>query len=49
MVTVVGAGGQALQPGGDPVSLLERLAKLRESGAITDEEFQQQKARILGS
>jgi hypothetical protein len=48
MVTVVG-GGQVVQPGGDPVSLLERLAKLRESGAITEEEFQQQKARILGT
>jgi hypothetical protein len=49
MVTVVGAGGQSVQPGGDPVSLLERLAKLRESGALTDQEFEQQKARILGT
>jgi hypothetical protein len=49
LVTVAGAGGQAVQPGGDPVSLLERLAKLRESGAITEDEFQQQKARILGT
>jgi hypothetical protein len=49
MVTVVGAGGQAVQPGADSVSLLERLAKLHESGAITDEEFEQQKAKILGT
>jgi hypothetical protein len=28
---------------------LERLAKLREQGVLTDEEFQAQKARILGS
>jgi hypothetical protein len=28
---------------------LERLAKLHESGALTDEEFAAQKARILGS
>ena len=49
MVTVVGAGGQAAQPGADSVSLLERLAKLHESGAITDEEFEQQKAKILGT
>jgi hypothetical protein len=35
--------------GGDSVAELERLAKLRDSGALTDAEFQQQKARILGS
>lgn len=34
--------------GGDTVAELERLAKLRESGALTDAEFEQQKARILG-
>ncbi len=33
---------------GDSVEALERLAKLRESGALTDAEFEQQKARILG-
>ena len=38
------------QPGADSVSLLERLAKLHESEqAITDEEFAQQKAKILGT
>jgi hypothetical protein len=35
--------------GGDTVADLERLAKLRDSGALTDAEFEQQKARILGS
>jgi hypothetical protein len=35
--------------GGDSVAELERLAKLRDSGALTEAEFQQQKARILGS
>ncbi|MBA3300842.1 MAG: SHOCT domain-containing protein [Thermoleophilaceae bacterium] len=35
--------------GGDSIAALERLAKLRDSGALTDAEFQQQKARILGS
>ena len=34
--------------GVDPVAELERLAKLKESGALTDSEFEQQKARILG-
>lgn len=34
---------------GDSVADLERLAKLRDSGALTDAEFEQQKARILGS
>jgi Short C-terminal domain len=34
--------------GGDAVAELERLAKLKESGALTDSEFEQQKAKILG-
>ncbi|MDO8209010.1 SHOCT domain-containing protein [Conexibacter sp. CPCC 206217] len=42
-----GAGGA---PGGDDETLsrLERLAKLREQGVLTDEEFATQKRRILG-
>ncbi len=39
-----GGGGD-----GDSIAELERLAKLRDSGALTDSEFEQQKARILGS
>jgi len=35
--------------GGDHVAELERLAKLRDSGALTDAEFEQQKAKILSS
>ena len=35
--------------GGDHIAALERLAKLRDSGALTDAEFEQQKAKILGS
>jgi hypothetical protein len=34
--------------GGDRISQLERPAKLREQGALTDSEFQAEKARILG-
>ena len=33
----------------DRVAQLERLARLKESGALTDEEFEREKARILGS
>jgi hypothetical protein len=33
----------------DHLKELERLAKLRDSGALTDAEFEQQKARVLGS
>lgn len=32
----------------DTVSKLERLAKLHESGAISDEEFQEAKKKVLG-
>jgi len=56
---VRGAGGAAAPSGapaqtpssggGDSVAELERLAKLKESGALTDAEFEQQKAKILGS
>ncbi|MEO7397440.1 MAG: SHOCT domain-containing protein [Ilumatobacteraceae bacterium] len=38
------AGSNAI----DSVALIERLAKLKESGALSEAEFQQQKARILG-
>jgi Short C-terminal domain len=32
----------------DPISQIERLAALHESGALSDAEFEQQKRRILG-
>lgn len=36
-------------PALDPVGQLERLVKLRDDGALSAEEFQTQKARILGA
>jgi hypothetical protein len=33
----------------DPIAQLERLAKLRDTGVLTEEEFAQQKARVLGT
>jgi Short C-terminal domain len=48
-------GGEGFSPapapsdGDDSVAELERLAKLRDSGALSDAEFEQQKAKILGS
>jgi Short C-terminal domain len=34
--------------GHDRISQLERIAKLREQGALTESEFQAEKTRILG-
>ena len=42
MRTPGAAGGQP-----DPIEQLEKLAELRQSGALTDAEFEQQKQRIL--
>jgi hypothetical protein len=49
---------QAMQPGGmagfaspaqqDPVDKLEKLQALKEKGALTDSEFEAQKAKLLG-
>jgi Short C-terminal domain len=41
-----GAGAGGGQP--DPIEQLEKLDQLRKSGALTDEEFEQQKRRVLG-
>ena len=47
---VATAGAPAAAAGGDPrVGEIERLAGLRDSGALTDEEFAAEKARILAS
>lgn len=46
------AGGPAASSGsavGDDVELLEKLSQLREKGALTDQEYAEQKAKILGS
>ena len=40
-------GGGAGAGGGDAIGKIERLQKLRESGAITDAEFEREKAKIL--
>lgn len=54
--TAGGAGGfgmgiQSPPPGsgGERIAAIERLQRLRESGALTDAEFEREKARILGS
>jgi Short C-terminal domain len=44
-----GSAGSPGPAGGDSIDELERLARLRDSGALTDAEFEQQKAKILGS
>jgi hypothetical protein len=36
------------KPGGDPVGKLERLARLREQGAITEAEFERLKREVIG-
>jgi len=41
--------GQAAAPATDSTTQLERLAQLHASGALTDEEFAAQKAKIIGS
>ena len=51
--TFVGMGGApaaapAAAPEADPVEQLERLAALHAQGALTDEEFAAQKAKLLG-
>ena len=46
---VATAGAPATAPVGDPrVAELERLASLRDSGALSDEEFAAEKQRLLG-
>jgi Short C-terminal domain len=40
--------GTGVDGGGDRISQLERLARLREQGALTEAEFQAEKARVLG-
>lgn len=43
------AGAAATGGGADRISQLERLQALRDSGALTESEFQAEKARILGA
>jgi hypothetical protein len=46
---VAAEGAAAVSPEDQRVVRLERLAKLRETGALSDEEFAAEKSRILGS
>jgi len=48
-VGVVGAAPAAAPAADDPLERLEKLVRLREAGALTPEEFEQQKAAVLGS
>lgn len=49
MAAMQAAQPQPAAPGApDPVDRLERLAALKDRNLITDEEFEQQKRRILG-
>ena len=47
---LIESGGMSTGGAGstDPIDQMERLVKLRDLGALTPEEFEQQKARILG-
>lgn len=47
---LIESGGMSTGGAGstDPVDQMERLVKLRDLGALTPEEFEEQKARILG-
>lgn len=40
-------GGSSVQTGGDSVTTLERLAKLRDTGVISSAEFEQKKTQLL--
>ena len=43
------AAPPAAAPAADPVEQLEKLGKLRDNGVLTEEEFQAEKAKLLGS
>jgi hypothetical protein len=43
-----GLSGDGAGAGEDHVAQLERLVRLRDSGALTEQEFEREKARILG-
>jgi hypothetical protein len=45
--TGVGSSGVGGGGTGDQIAKLERLQKLRQSGALTDIEFEREKAKIL--
>lgn len=43
-----GTPGRVATPDIDPLEQIERLAKMRDAGVLTDDEFQQQKSAYLG-
>ncbi len=47
-MTVIGPGAGISAGGADPVELLTQLSELRDKGVLTDEQFEQQKKRLLG-
>ena len=48
-VGMVGATPAAAAPAQDPLDKLEKLGRLRDSGVLTPEEFEEQKSALLGS
>jgi Short C-terminal domain len=48
-VGMVGAAPAAAAPAQDPLDKLEKLGRLRDSGVLTPEEFEEQKSALLGS
>ncbi|HEY4281256.1 MAG TPA: SHOCT domain-containing protein [Conexibacter sp.] len=47
--TASGVAAPAPASGSDMIEQLQKLGQLRDQGILTDDEFAQQKARILGS
>ncbi len=43
-----GSGAGAVSAAGDRIAMLQQLAQLHDSGALTDEEFAAEKAKVLG-
>jgi hypothetical protein len=48
-VGMAGAAPAAAAPAEDPLDKLEKLGRLRDSGVLTQEEFDEQKSALLGS
>ena len=43
-----GGESEAAAPAADPIAQLKELGELHQQGVLTDEEFAQQKAKLLG-
>lgn len=44
---VPGVGGKTADLTGDPIDAIRKLGELRDSGVLTDEEFQAKKTQLL--